>query len=79
MYEPGYPVNKRLVNFLYKGLNFSVVGFTAGMIGTCTSNLIIEIKKKFDPNFKPSHESPHILANAGTWTVNMGLSSNFRY
>lgn len=30
MFEPGFPVGSRLVNFVYKGVTFAVIGMIAG-------------------------------------------------
>lgn len=34
---------------------------------------------QFDPNFKLQNEPPHVVWNAVTWGLHMGISSNVRY
>lgn len=80
MFEPGaYSVGARGLNFLYKGGVFAVIGLMAGIIGTATSNGLLLMRKKLDPDFKLQNEPPNILYNACTWSLHMGISSNLRY
>lgn len=79
MFEAGFPVHKRLVNFFYKGIIFSTIGLFAGVIGTSASNGLLELRKKLDPTFVTNNEPPNILFNAMTWSAHMGFSSNLRY
>jgi hypothetical protein len=78
MFEPGFPAHKRLVNFGYKGVIFSSIGLLAGIIGTATSNGLLELRKVLDPTFVTKNEAPNILFNAMTWSAHMGVSSNLR-
>lgn len=79
MFEPGFAVSKRLLNFGYKGLIFSTIGLLAGIVGTATSNGLLSLRKKLDPTFVTNNEAPNILFNAATWSAHMGFSSNLRY
>lgn len=79
MFEPGYALGKRAVNFVYKGTVFASIGITAGLIGTAISNGLITVRKKMDPSFVQQNESPNVLANASCWALHMGISSNLRY
>lgn len=38
MFQPGFPINKRLFNFVYKGTIFALIGMMAGTVGTSLSN-----------------------------------------
>lgn len=38
MFQPGFPISKRLLNFVYKGTIFAIIGMMAGTIGTSISN-----------------------------------------
>ena len=51
LFQPGYPLGKRLVNFAYKGTVFAFIGMCAGLVGTATSNGLLELRKKLDPGF----------------------------
>ncbi|KAL3676452.1 hypothetical protein R1sor_026400 [Riccia sorocarpa] len=80
MFEVGpYSLLDRFGTFVYKGAQFAVVGFIAGLIGTFTSTSLLNARKKMDPNFVIQNEAPPTLLNAGTWAIHMGLSSNTRY
>ena len=79
MFQPGFPVPKRLVNFVYKGAIFSFIGLFAGLVGTAMSNGLLVARKKLDPSFVIQNTPPNVLANASCWAVHMGASSNFRY
>ncbi len=79
MFQPGFPVTKRLVNFVYKGGIFAFIGLCAGLVGTAMSNGLLELRKKLDPNFVVVNTPPNVLANASCWAAHMGVSSNFRY
>jgi hypothetical protein len=79
MFQPGFPLAKRLVNFAYKGVLFSGIGMCAGLVGTATSNGLLLLRKKLDPAFITQNEAPSVLGNASTWALHMGFSSNLRY
>ena len=80
MFEVGrYSVLDRAGTFVYKGVQFAVVGFGAGLVGTALSNLLLTMRKKVDPSFVTQNKSPPTVLNALTWAAHMGLSSNARY
>lgn len=80
MFEPGtYSLIERAGTFVYKGAQFAVVGFAAGLVGTAISNTLIAVRKKLDPDFVVQNEAPPTILNAATWALHMGLSSNSRY
>ncbi len=80
MFEPGrFSFFDRAGTFVYKGVQFAVVGFAAGLVGTALSNVLLSLRKKVDPNFVPQNQSPPTVLNAATWALHMGLSSNLRY
>ncbi len=51
MFEPGFPLAKRLANLVYKGLVFAVIGMAAGVVGTAASNGLIAMRKHLDPSW----------------------------
>ncbi|KAG6513559.1 protein RETICULATA-RELATED 3, chloroplastic-like [Zingiber officinale] len=80
MFEPGsYSLLSRLGTLVYKGATFAAVGFAAGLVGTAISNGLIALRKRMDPEFEVPNKPPPTLLNSGTWALQMGLSSNFRY
>lgn len=79
MFQPGFSLAGRGINFFYKGAIFSVIGMGAGIIGTSVSNGLLAMRLKYDPTYAPSNPPPPILANASVWSVHMGVSSNVRY
>jgi hypothetical protein len=44
MFEAGFPANKRLLNFAYKGFIFAVIGMMAGTVGTSLSNGLLHLR-----------------------------------
>jgi hypothetical protein len=80
MFEPGkFSFFDRTGTFVYKGVQFAVVGFAAGLVGTALSNILLSSRKKLDPNFVPQNKPPPTILNAATWALHMGLSCNIRY
>lgn len=80
MFEAGkYSLLDRAGTFLYKGVQFSAVGFAAGLVGTALSNLLLSVRKKVDPKFEIQNKAPPTVLNALTWAGHMGLSANARY
>jgi hypothetical protein len=54
MFEPGFGLGVRAINFAYKGVVFAFIGLCAGLIGTATSNGLLALRKKMDPGFEPA-------------------------
>lgn len=79
MFQPGFPVAKRAINFVYKGTIFAFIGMCAGLAGTALSNGLLLARQKLDPAFVQQNEPPNVLANASCWALHMGVSSNLRY
>jgi hypothetical protein len=44
MFQPGFPISKRLVNFVYKGTIFAIIGMMAGTVGTSISNGLLAVR-----------------------------------
>lgn len=80
MFEPGpFSVLDRFGTFVYKGMVFAAVGFTAGLVGTALSNGLLMLRKKLDPTFETNNKAPRTMLNALTWAAQVGLSANLRY
>jgi protein quaking len=80
MFEAGpFTPLQRAGTFVYKGALFAIVGFSAGLLGTCISNGLLAARRKLDPAFQPQNRAAPPLLNASTWALHMGLSSNLRY
>lgn len=79
MFQPGFAISKRAVNFAYKGAIFAFIGLCAGLVGTALSNGLLLARKTLDPEFKLQNTPPNVLANASCWALHMGVSSNLRY
>lgn len=80
IFEHGaYSMVQRAGTLVYKGALFASVGFSAGLIGTALSTLLLNIRRKLDPNFQLQNQPPPTLLNASTWALQLGLSSNSRY
>lgn len=80
MFEHGaYSLFQRTGTFVYKGAVFATVGFSAGLVGTALSTLLLNFRRKLDPNFSLQNKPPPTLLNAATWALQLGVSSNSRY
>lgn len=79
MFQSGFPLAKRALNFAYKGGIFAFIGMCAGLMGTTISNGLLLARKKMDPDFVIQNEPPSIVGNASCWALHMGVSSNLRY
>lgn len=51
VFQAGFPFAKRVVNLLYKGSVFALIGLFAGVVGTSVSNGLIALRKKIDPTW----------------------------
>lgn len=51
MFQPGYSLGARLINFAYKGCVFAFIGMCSGLIGTALSNSLVALRKKMDPTY----------------------------
>jgi len=80
MFEKGsFSLLQRATTFVYKSVQFGVIGFLAGITGTLCSNGLIAVRQKSDPNFVLQNELPETIPNAGCWALHMAISSNVRY
>eukprot|EP00210_Caulerpa_lentillifera_P000683 g660.t1 len=79
MFEKGYSLGPRLVNWMYKGFVFGLVGIWSGLVGTAMSNGLILLRKRVDPEFEPQNKAPNVAMNALAWGAHMSLSANTRY
>ncbi|GAB4819025.1 hypothetical protein N2152v2_006071 [Parachlorella kessleri] len=79
MFQPGFSVGSRLINFVYKGFIFAFIGLCSGLVGTAMSNGLVALRKQLDPNFETKNTPPNVVGNASCWALHMGLSSNLRY
>lgn len=52
MFQPGFGLGARLVNFAYKGAVFALIGLCAGLVGTAMSNGLLALRKKLDPSYQ---------------------------
>jgi hypothetical protein len=80
MFEAGsYSLASRAGTFLYKGVQFGLIGVAAGLVGTTLTNSLLEFRKKHDPSYNSNVQPPNVLYNALTWGAHMAFSSNIRY
>lgn len=79
IFERGFSLQGRALNLVFKTVMFGVIGFIAGLAGTCVSNGLIGVRKLADPSYKSMNEAPDVFLNSLAWTVHMGASSNIRY
>lgn len=52
MFQPGFSLTQRLVNYAYKGCVFSAIGLGAGLLGTTLSNALLATRKRLHPDFQ---------------------------
>lgn len=52
MFQAGsYNAGQRLGTFVYKGVQFGLIGVLAGLVGTTLTNSLLEARKRLNPNF----------------------------
>ncbi len=79
MFEAGkFSFFDRTGTFVYKGMQFAVVGFAAGLVGTALSNVLLSLRKKLDPDFVIQNKSPPTVLNAATWALHMGIQQQLK-
>eukprot|EP00892_Ulva_mutabilis_P006175 jgi/Ulvmu1/392/UM001_0399.1 len=79
IFERGFSLQGRALNLVFKTVMFGVIGFLAGLAGTCISNGLIGVRKMADPQYVSQNETPDVFLNSLAWTLHMGASSNIRY
>ncbi|KAF6147774.1 hypothetical protein GIB67_006747 [Kingdonia uniflora] len=85
IFESGahFTLAQRLGTFVFKGAQFAVVGFAAGLVGTAMTNGLVAFRSKINPktteDAPKKTSSPPTLLNAATWALHMGFNANMRY
>jgi hypothetical protein len=51
MFQAGFSLSKRLLNFVCKGGILAVIGLLAGTVGTSISNGLLALRQHLDPTF----------------------------
>lgn len=66
MFEPGvFTLAQRGTTVAYKAMQFGVIGFIAGLIGTAATNILISIRTATDPSFKAQNDLPEVWTRTG--------------
>ena len=83
MFEPSvgrvYTLPMRVGSFVYAGLQYAIIGFIAGVVGTGITYALIEGRKRLDSSYVPERPLPDVLPNSFGWAAFMALSSNPRF
>mmetsp|Transcript_6379 Transcript_6379/g.18369 ORF Transcript_6379/g.18369 Transcript_6379/m.18369 type:complete len:366 (-) Transcript_6379:765-1862(-) len=73
-----FPVQQRLVTFLYRGLQFGAIGFAASIVGHGATKYFVE-KQEFASGLVGEKHLAPVLDNSIWWGAFMAASSNTRY
>ncbi|GJD06394.1 protein reticulata-related 3, chloroplastic [Galdieria sulphuraria] len=79
--SPNRPYNifQRGLSFLWSGIQYSVIGIGAGLVGTVLTYGMLQIRKQFQPHYQIRRRLPPIIANSLGWGAYMFLSANPRF
>lgn len=74
-----YNIYQRCLSFLWAGIQYSVIGIGAGLVGTGLTYGMLQLRKQFQPNYRIRRRLPPIIANSLGWGAYMFLSANPRF
>ncbi|CAN8067079.1 unnamed protein product [Agarophyton chilense] len=74
-----FTLTQRAASFLYAGMQYTCIGFVAGIVGTAITYGLIEGRKCVEKTYKPERPMPAVIPNSAAWGVFMGVSSNTRF
>ncbi|KAK4525793.1 hypothetical protein GAYE_SCF16G3702 [Galdieria yellowstonensis] len=74
-----YSISQRCLSFLWSGIQYSVIGIVAGLVGTGLTYSMLQIRKQFQPNYRAKRRLPPIIANSLGWGAYMFVSANPRF
>lgn len=74
-----FSMSQRAASFVYAGIQYTAIGFVAGIVGTAITYALIEGRKRLDKTYQPERPLPAVILNSAAWGVFMGISSNTRF
>ena len=74
-----YTTAQRIACFCWKSLQYGIIGFSMGVIGSSAVNGMTDVREMTDETFEPPSEAPSALLTGLGWLYFMGISSNVRY
>ncbi|KAI0561272.1 hypothetical protein FGB62_88g04 [Gracilaria domingensis] len=74
-----FTLTQRAASFVYAGIQYTLIGFVAGIVGTAITYGLIEGRKRLDKTYEPERPMPAVIPNSAAWGVFMGVSSNTRF
>ena len=74
-----YSPLQRFTCFWYKAVQYGIIGFTMGVLGSSAVNRMTDLRELTDEEFDPPSEAPSAVLTGLGWLYFMGISSNVRY
>jgi hypothetical protein len=74
-----YNTRQRVGCSAYKALQYGVIGFTMGVLGSFGVNRLTDLRELADDSFEPPSEAPSAILTGLGWLYFMGINSNIRY
>ena len=74
-----YTATQRAACFLWKALQYGIIGFSMGLAGSFAVNRMTDVRELTDEKFEPPSEAPSAILTGLGWLYFMGLNSNLRY
>eukprot|EP00177_Eucheuma_denticulatum_P006453 GFKZ01011760.1.p1 GENE.GFKZ01011760.1~~GFKZ01011760.1.p1 ORF type:complete len:374 (-),score=40.90 GFKZ01011760.1:1557-2678(-) len=74
-----FTLAQRCGSFIYAGIQYGVMGFAGGVVGTWITYGLIEMRKRLDKEYKPERPLPAVVPNSAAWGAFLAGSSNTRF
>lgn len=74
-----FTLGQRCGSFIYAGIQYGVMGFAGGVVGTWITYGLIEMRKRLDKEYKPERPLPAVVPNSAAWGAFLAASSNTRF
>jgi hypothetical protein len=74
-----YTTTQRVGCFFWKAVQYGIIGFHMGVLGSFTVNRLTDFRELADDKFEPPSEAPSAILTGLGWLYFMGINSNIRY
>ena len=74
-----YTHTQRAACFLWKAVQYGIIGFSTGLMGSFAVNRMTDVRELTDEKFEPPSEAPSAILTGLGWLYFMGINSNIRY
>lgn len=74
-----FSMSQRVAAYWYAAGQYALMGFAGGVVGTAITYGLIEMRKRFDKEYRPERPLPAVLPNSAAWAAFLAFSSNTRF